>query len=1495
MKSVLLREDVFLYKKFEFRDTIDIMKLSIICFYLSLFVMKKYFLRSVLWLIGIMWTLAIQLQTAQAYEDWIYTWVDENWNEVKTVIFWWNDTFSWVQLSIKMEDQTWTWGWYYYYRWFNTPTTNSKRSWYNNPWEWIITRETWYQYGNTNWEIRNNLWWWSWDTYENWFKPTPTNFLERQWPCDSGYHVPSRWERNALAIAWCNLDDECNARYSDTQSWWVAWDLKKESWRNDKLIYISRPWLWTRFKDEFSMFDDHFWSSSPNPDNDYNAWGLYLTTYYVMVDDNFRDHDYRVRCLKNSIVAPTPQTFSISFLDDWVEIASWSVEDGETRSDTVPTPNEREWYEFDYRYADWTPDTEFNFDAPITADTILHAKWTLTGDIPNWIYTWLNGWDKTVIYKSGTYDIKLTIAWENLPETYNWWAMSPLDSYSTDDNAWWWWDDRWWDSWNERYKRQWPCEEWYHVPSAQEWSDLVIAWCSLDEDCSFDEDSYFDLEFLYDEDEIWWGTKFKSVFNITSSQYYFWSSSPIFTSEHNQAYVATIEEYSIIPTEEDNRWNDYGSIKTRCFKNYLSIPSQTFTVSFLDDWVEIASWVVIDGEMRSDTVPTPDEREWYEFDYRYADWTPDTEFNFDTPITSDTLLHAKWTLTGDIPNGIYNLDNWDITVIWNDDTRWNINLTLAWNSLEGEYYWWRNEPANNNWSTNPTNWVEHNNDWWWIGDNATNWYDDWNERYKRQWPCGQWYHVPSRWERNALVIAWCNIDTWCNASTDLQHASDWTASNKLIEIFKSWSWLWSKFKNIFKLGSYSKIWSSSPNSWSFENRSWYLQFDKNFVDPSVSTDREYSYIVRCVKNYIIPPQIFTLTFATGENNWDTSQVAIQQASGSVIELFTGTYIATKDGYNHIWWNTNPSATWGLETITLTGDTTVYAIFSKDLTATYTIWTWISEISNNSGVCTLYNIDVSCTVVSPLIVLSEWYGTWVWSNWINTVDQWENIVLISDDRYTATATATKYKITYNLHWWNIAWSNPEEYTVESWFTLINPYRDDYVFVWWSGTNLSEIKFTVTIATGTTWNLSYAANWEEDFNHNGEADSTEIKKIVEFLPWDHGILSWTTRYEILSWLTLSSIGYVEPTKTSNSWYMFSGWDKIIDINNPIIDDTTFTAIWWEDKNWNGINDAEETQYKVIVNYEYSRWWEASPSVSGMYISGIMFSFVSPSIQYYTADSWIVSWIGIEQNQTFTVIYKPNTDKNQNGIADEIDGYKPSWGWSSGGWWWGWGWSATKPDATNEEQKTTETQEQTTQNDNKTATWTNAKEPENNTQNSPEKSSEWQKNTSSNSDYSIEFQEAYEFAHKKWITTMPTIERANMNWKLTRIAMAKMLSQYAINILWQTPNTLHSIKFNDVSDEQNYQYNNWVTLAYQLGIMWQNMSWNNFRPSDEVTRAEFATALSRMLYKTSDWEFKSTSKYYIRHIEKLMKEWIITKADPNMKELRGYVMIMLMRSAK
>ena len=160
----------------------------------------------------------------------------------------------------------------------------------------------------------------------------------------------------------------------------------------------------------------------------------------------------------------------------------------------------------------------------------------------------------------------------------------------------------------------------------------------------------------------------------------------------------------------------------------------------------------------------------------------------------------------------------------------------------------------------------------------------------------------------------------------------------------------------------------------------------------------------------------------------------------------------------------------------------------------------------------------------------------------------------------------------------------------------------------------------------------------------------------------------------------------------------------------------------------------------------------------------------------------------------------------------------------------------------------------------------------------------------DHSTEFEQAYKFAYKNWITTMNTIQEADMEWWLTRIAMAKMLSQYAINVLWQKPANIIVPNFRDMPKELDDEYDYGVSLAYQLWIMWINIPDNKFRPLDLVTRAEFATALSRMLYKLADWD-----PYYVTHMAKLKDEWIITNDNPEMLEIRWYVMIMLMRSVK
>jgi hypothetical protein len=79
-----------------------------------------------------------------------------------------------------------------------------------------------------------------------------------------------------------------------------------------------------------------------------------------------------------------------------------------------------------------------------------------------------------------------------------------------------------------------------------------------------------------------------------------------------------------------------------------------------------------------------------------------------------------------------------------------------------------------------------------------------------------------------------------------------------------------------------------------------------------------------------------------------------------------------------------------------------------------------------------------------------------------------------------------------------------------------------------------------------------------------------------------------------------------------------------------------------------------------------------------------------------------------------------------------------------------------------------------------------------------------------------EAYEFAYANGITTMKSIDEAEMLDGLTRIAMAKMLSQYAINVLGKSPADVEVPTFVDVSADLDAEYANGVTLAYKLGIM-------------------------------------------------------------------------------
>jgi len=157
----------------------------------------------------------------------------------------------------------------------------------------------------------------------------------------------------------------------------------------------------------------------------------------------------------------------------------------------------------------------------------------------------------------------------------------------------------------------------------------------------------------------------------------------------------------------------------------------------------------------------------------------------------------------------------------------------------------------------------------------------------------------------------------------------------------------------------------------------------------------------------------------------------------------------------------------------------------------------------------------------------------------------------------------------------------------------------------------------------------------------------------------------------------------------------------------------------------------------------------------------------------------------------------------------------------------------------------------------------------------------------EYSSELQQAYKWAYGNKITTMDSIDKANMKWNITREEMAKMISNFATNILWKTPDTTKPCLFIDSNINPDLVES--VTKSCQLWLMGQWVT--SFRPKDSVTRAEFWTVLSRALWwNQNEW----WSTYYENHLKALKSEWIMTKINTPMdKEVRGLVMLMLMRS--
>ena len=164
---------------------------------------------------------------------------------------------------------------------------------------------------------------------------------------------------------------------------------------------------------------------------------------------------------------------------------------------------------------------------------------------------------------------------------------------------------------------------------------------------------------------------------------------------------------------------------------------------------------------------------------------------------------------------------------------------------------------------------------------------------------------------------------------------------------------------------------------------------------------------------------------------------------------------------------------------------------------------------------------------------------------------------------------------------------------------------------------------------------------------------------------------------------------------------------------------------------------------------------------------------------------------------------------------------------------------------------------------------------------------------SSFSEEQNHAYLWACGKDITTIRAISGARLDQPLTRAELAKMMSVYVTKVLGKQPVLTGVAQYPDV-DSKMGDLADYIQLAYQLqimGIHHDGTALPYFEPNKFVTRAEFATVFSRVLYGA---KYNQDGEGWANgHLNALKEAGILKNITPNMLELRGRVLLMLQRS--
>ena len=265
-----------------------------------------------------------------------------------------------------------------------------------------------------------------------------------------------------------------------------------------------------------------------------------------------------------------------------------------------------------------------------------------------------------------------------------------------------------------------------------------------------------------------------------------------------------------------------------------------------------------------------------------------------------------------------------------------------------------------------------------------------------------------------------------------------------------------------------------------------------------------------------PDDQYLLTYDYSTNGGQSVELDKEyMLSGSNVNLDN---TATKEGWTFVGWNTDKDAQIGLKEYQMpTSNTTLYAIYSKDLKVTYEKEDTVESIGKEEDACTIYNNETSCAVTLPEINVNDESATIGWYENNNKV------------------------------------GNPgDKYTLKNDITLIAKAEFEPIIQSWYSSSSSDFhakEYRTNIITATFLDnkevpSNAVASWDVSANKNGSvmawvvADESDSKKYHLYIGGESGVIAnQDSSYLFYNFTTLTEITFGDNFDTSTVTSMVS----------------------------------------------------------------------------------------------------------------------------------------------------------------------------------------------------------------------------------------------------------------------------------------------------------------------------------------------------------------------